>query len=289
MSIRITDYGLDAVAAVNSPSSWINYTAVGTGSTAPSQADTALEAEVARTSSSGGFSGTKQVVQDATGNKLRYEATSYRVFNFTSSYNLTEYGHFTGSSGGNAVFRDLFRQDPNDPNSQAVTISVQNGDQLQIIRTLVIEVPWEEVTTTQVLTVPGGSDISLPGTQTVGIKTSYSGLAELFEYVLWPGATTSRFYLLDPGVDSSRTTGAGSFIVYGSASEDAYVSGSYTRRRRRTFTTAEANQQIGGWAISYSNRYNNYCFKFVIDPNTNFTKSNTHTLEILFDVSWSRG
>jgi len=290
MSIRITDYGLDAVVTVKYPSQLISYTAVGTGSTAPAQSDTALDNEIARTSNDGGFSSSKQTAQDAAGNKLRYEHTSYRVFSFSQAYNLTEYGHFINSNGNSAVFRDLFRQNPNDPNSPPITISVQSGDELQIIRTLILEVPWEEVSTTQVLTVPGGSDLSLPGIQTVGIHAA-SDIEDLFELVLWPGATSKiNVGLLNPGVSVARTQAIDNNILsYTATVRDTYAAGSHQITRRATFPTSQGNAQIAGWALYYKYDYNNSCYKFVIDSGTNFTKSDTHTLELLYNVSWSRG
>jgi len=221
-------------------------------------------------------------------NLLRYERTEYRVFNFNTAYNLTEYGHFTSSSGANAVFRDLLRQDPNDPNSQAITISVQDGDQLQIIRTLTIEVAWEEVADTQTLTVPGGSDITLNGTSTIGVSVQSSNVRDAFYYFLWPGVTNLRAHLLKTGTSSARDVSVnGSYAAYVDHNRDTYVAGTHERTGSATFGTSQGNQELGGWAITYSNRYSKYVYKFVFG--SGFTKDSTHTLTINHKTTWSRG
>jgi len=286
MSVRITDYGMDAVATAYSKESWmISYIAVGTGSAEPSQSDTALEAEVARTNSDGGFSASSSETLDSATSTARSEYTAYRVFDFTSSYNLTEYGHFMVSSGGSAVFRDLFRQDPNDPNSQPVTISVQAGDQLQIIVTVSVVIPWEEVAQTVTFTVPGGTDITLNGTAALGVVASPATIAD----TLWPGYTEGVLMLAKPGESTSRATAINNgYLGISDVTRDSYVAGSYTRRIRGQFGTADGNGDIGGWAVGRDGgRYNDDVFKFILD--TPFTKDSTHILELLLDVSWSRG
>ncbi len=297
MSVRITDYGMDAVAAVDAYRTgdhayfekWHMYTAVGTGSTAPSQADTALVSEVARTSSNGGFARTEEKGTDSTTNTVWFRSTTYRVFNFSSAYNLTEYGHFTSSSGANAVFRDLFRQNPNDPNSAAVTISVQSGDQLQIIKTFELTADWNNLAKTVTLTVPGGTDITLSGVQ--GWGGGYTFLDSMLA-ALWPGHSSGAFASLHGTQTTDRTQAINtSGVVAKNITRDAYAAGTYTRRYRATYSTADANKAWSGWAFvwSTSTSFMNPSFRFVFDTPDSFTKDNTHTLELLLDVSWSRG
>jgi len=297
MSVRITDYGMDAVTSVDSNHSsnyeyfekWHRYTAVGTGSTAPSQSDVALEAEVARTDSTGGFPLEGVAEQDATANRQRYKTTTYRVFDFTSSYNLAEYGHFTSSSGSNAVFRDLFRQDPNDPNSAAITISVQDGDQLQIIKTFIIEIPWEAVAKT--ITITGIGD--LPGTH-VAASVSTGWVRELIR-ALWPGENSSSLVALPlkQAVSTDRTTQLHNSDIGDSVNctKDAYTSGSYTIRLRAKFETSQNNFDWYGWCAGGFNNVNvEYAsIRFITDAHPAFTKADTHTLELVLDTSWARG
>ena len=299
MSVRITNFGLDAVAQVDAGPDyplpyfyrWSQYTAIGTGTTPPDQTDTALANEIARTDSNGGFGYTEQYVRDSTNNKLRAVITEYRVFNFTNSYNLTEFGHFTQSTGANCVFRDLFRQDPNDPNSPPVVISVQSGDQLQIIKTVVIEVPWLETTYSIIITGMAGKD----GNGTHDVVGTAFATADGTETrnaieVLWPGgyfSTTPHGYL-HPITASGQSTARDTAIsVPGgyAMTADAYTNGSYTLTKRYKLTTAQGNGTIYGFACgSGSSGY-----KMFFQNPSSITKESTHTLEMVFQMTWGRG
>ncbi|API81907.1 hypothetical protein G20c_99 [Thermus phage G20c] len=146
----ITDYGLANQKTLN-PKQYINsatyltfgfnYLAVGTGSSEPDPSQTTLTNEVARTSNTGGFTDTENVVYSSTRHAHVWNANLTRQFQFSTSYNLTEFGFFSGSSGANCMYRQLFRTDPNDPNSDPVVVSVQNGDQLRVRYTVSWVVP----------------------------------------------------------------------------------------------------------------------------------------------------
>lgn len=94
-----------------------DYIAIGTGTTAASDTDTALEAEI----TSGG--GERQnatgtiVTTDTTDDTAQFEAT----FNFTSSFAVTEAGLFNASTGGTMLCRKVFD-----------VINVVSGDKLQV-------------------------------------------------------------------------------------------------------------------------------------------------------------
>ena len=307
MSVRITDYGMDQVAAVASsqPSishayfeRWHRYTAIGTGSSTPAQTDVALEAEVARTQDNGGFQRDEVFEADASANVVRFRSTTYRVFNISASYNLTEYGHFINSSGSNAVFRDLFRQDPNDPNSTAITISVQDGDQLQIIKTFIIEIPWTEETKT--VTISGIGDVA--GTQVFGVSSNADIYLRYTFTSLWPGETSyQRAWWFDGPVTAGRADELPSSSLgdipndsdWVNGTADPYTPGSHIRRKRFKWETSEGNTEWYGWCFGgydlYSNTPRRASFRFIFDTQPGFTKADTHTLEIWLDVSWARG
>ncbi|ABU97054.2 virion structural protein [Thermus phage P74-26] len=146
----ITDYGLENQKTltprpyINGSYYWtygFNYLAVGTGSNEPDPTQTTLTNEVARTSNTGGFTDTHSVTYDNVRNAHVWTANLTRQFQFSTSYNLTEFGFFSGNSGANCMYRQLFRTDPNDPNSDPVVVSVQNGDQLRVRYTVSWVVP----------------------------------------------------------------------------------------------------------------------------------------------------
>ncbi len=305
MSVRITNFGLDAVAQVDSAYSsspsfpyfykWSRYTAIGTGTTPPAQTDTALANEIARTDSNGGFGATEQYVRDSTNNKLRAVIKEYRVFNFTNSYNLTEFGHFTQSTGANCVFRDLFRQDPNDPNSTPVVISVQSEDQLQIIKTVVIEAPWLETTYSIIITGMAGKDGN--GTHDV-VGTAFAttdGYVDAAIRVLWSGGYASGVHgYLQPITTSGQSTARDTSInVPGgyAMTADAYTNGSYTRTKRYKLTTAQGNGTIYGFAVVTFSASGTatHGYKMFFQNPSSITKASTHTLEMVFQMTWGRG
>lgn len=305
MSVRITNFGLDACASTTAGTSslyfgpWHQYSAVGTGSANPAQSDTALAAEVMRTSSSGGFPTSGSATRDGATNKLRYTVTSYRVFNFTASYNLTEFGHFTGSSGANCVYRDLFRQDPNNPNSLPVVISVQSGDQLQLIRALTVTCDWLTTSKSFVITGTSGNDSNgtHAGDATAFCNSDASVLGVLV--ALWPGGSEggAQYAYLhclmganSNGRDTSVSSSGGAAAAL---TADTYTNGSYERTKRVTFSTSQANVTMTGWAVtsdvSVPSVAINTGYKFVLTNPASFTKDSLHTLTLVFRMTWARG
>lgn len=303
MSVRITNFGLDAVAQVDAAGipgypyfyKWSRFTAIGTGTTLPAQTDTALANEIARTERNGGFRATEQYVRDSANNKLRAVITEYRVFDFTNSYNLTEFGHFTRSTGANCVFRDLFRQDPNNPNSPPVVISVQSGDQLQIIKTVVIEVPWLETTYSIIITGMAGKDGN--GTHDV-VGTAFTASGDYVRDVirlLWPGGFSDNFHgYLHPITTSGQSTARDTSVRVSAGyamKADTYTNGSYTRTKRYKFTASEENGTIYGFVINPfdSGSHSIYGYKMLFLNPSSITKDSMHTLEMVFRMTWGRG
>ena len=91
---------------------YFDYIAIGTGTTAPSASDTALEGEVAR-----GSADRSRVTTSVTNDTAQFVYT----FTFDSSYAITESGVFDADSGGNMLCRQTFSE-----------INVASGDSLQI-------------------------------------------------------------------------------------------------------------------------------------------------------------
>jgi len=87
-----------------------SYMAIGTGTTAETLNDTALQSEVYRVGFLSGYPS-----RDLTNFRITYRSQ----FNITASYNISEIGLFTASSGGNMFNRKTFG-----------AIPVANGDTL---------------------------------------------------------------------------------------------------------------------------------------------------------------
>lgn len=291
MSVRITNFGLNAVATtapvvtgLANFESWIWFSAIGTGTTAPAQTDTALVAETARVETTGGFAPSNTFARDTVANRLRLTHTSRRVFAFTASFNLTEFGHFTSATGANCVFRDLFRTTPNDPNSAPVVISVVSGQELHIIRTLVIEVPWQSVSKSFTIT-----NLGLHTGNATAFATTDANVDVALRDI-WP-STMPQCVVAHGTVSGDRGTnlgGAGHASV--STTLLAYTAGSFNRVKRALFGTGAGNFLITGIAISsyIIHRGEDHGYKFVLTTPANIDKRSTHSLELDFRSEWSR-
>lgn len=304
--MRITNYGLDAVALVSSANNtyygypyfylWSRYTAIGTGTTAPGQSDLSLASEVARTDNAGGFPYQESIVADPTENKVRYIATEYRVFNFTASYNLTEYGHFTDASGANCVYRDLFRQDPNDPNSLPVVITVLPGEQLQIVKTVIIEASWQPTTYSIVITgMPGKDGAGTHDVSATVFADSGYGVAALHALRTFWAYSAPAIGAAMGAISPNRDTGISAIYAYPHATVTAepYSMGTYTRDFVAEFPTSQANGEIYGFVVySATVNYGSSTvggYKLVFTNPSTITKASTHKLKIVFRVTWGRG
>src|SRR5690606_11810156 len=124
----ITNAGLDALAGGTGISSLINYLAVGTGSSEPNYTDTTLNAEVARTNSTGGFADSDAMV--GSGDLVEYwRRIRTRVFGQNEANgNLAELGFFSAAQGGTMWNRQLFRDELGNPTA----ITKTNEDQLRV-------------------------------------------------------------------------------------------------------------------------------------------------------------
>jgi len=116
----ITNVGKAQVAGlingvVTSP---FRYVAIGTGTTAPSASDTALETEIARKAGS-----TSRATTNVSNDTAVVEATFSSADGLTGSSNVAEAGLFDATSGGNMLARQTF---------SAIPVNWDGGDTLTI-------------------------------------------------------------------------------------------------------------------------------------------------------------
>ena len=288
----ITNFGLDewGTRGVSTGTPhyrwWRNQFAVGTGTGEPDEADTSLDTEVARTSSSGGFSGEEDTVgtRDGTAEEIRSVDTIVRVHEFTSAHNLTEFG-FSPTSGGSLVIRELFRDESGTP----IVITVSDGEQLKMTHELTLTSTWA-IDTNASFEIDGFGTVT--GDAVHGAIND--GTAELLQRdPLHPTRSGSDVQIhalsSDLTPNKSESIHSSDIEAGGSSSLDAYVTGTHKRIKRRTFTTAQANINQWGWIVTHSgstasaSRY----VAFHKDSPA-LEKQDTHELEIEFEVSWAR-
>lgn len=268
----------------------LSHFAVGTGSAEPEVTDTALDNELARTTTVVGSPGTARPSNGV------YELSIEREFDFgVGNGNLTEFGFSTGVSA-DILVRELFRNEGGDP----IVITKTSSFKLRIKYTLTLTL--SPVTMTEAgFTITGigavEGDHMLFGGGTGGFGGDIMDLQMFLALARGGAFTTSAAAGLGAGVSvtapSVYTTPAGVGTDGNRASAgtfSSYSAGSYERtltsavwdvtRGNVTIRTLGANTPHGpglAWA-------------FVLDVGDAFTKDNLHQLTIdnLLTVAWDR-
>lgn len=299
----ILNTGLDAACTIRGTSQpqqqypyfgqFVRYAAIGTGSTEPSPTDTTLAAQVgARTDNRGGFDNAETGGFDPSTNTVWAESTFTRVFNITSNVNATEWG-LAPATTGNLAVRELFRADPTDNNSSPITLTLEDGDQLQLVVTLRVEAAWEYETKSFVITGTAGNDTNGThegnATVTAGANMASSSAINALANV-WPGqgadASVRIHYLLtsQAGLQKDESI-PGSPVTYGTSVAAPYVAGTYYRDWTVTFGTSEANGDHYAW-IAGSSR--NSGLRFILTDPPYLTKASSHRLTLTVRKSIAR-
>lgn len=313
----IPNAGLDNIAAYQpwqslsgstpdgSGSQWLAYAAISEDSSEPTASDTNIGPEVMRTNSTGGFSRSATAIRDTDANRLGVSIERAYVFEIDGNYNVAKYGYVPLSAAGNFSWIDLFREDPNDPGSDPVTLTLVPGDQLQLWQTLTITVPWSVDLEQFIITGTVGNDGAGTHDAYCGFYSASAtlttvnndGLADMIRTTFWPADSNIFAVATAQAASTARdqsvaSSGAGSSVTAAAVVAE-YVSGTYYRDKLFTFTTAQGNMSITGIAFgrfstSMSVAASNG-FKIVFDDPATFEKDNLHALTLTFRVSWAEG
>lgn len=278
------------------------YAAFGTGSTEPSATDTTLDNQVgSRSNNTGGFTVSNDAGLDANTNTIWYEVTFPRVLAITSNVNATEWGLASGATGNLSV-RDLFRADPNDPESSPITLTLEDGDQLQLWVTLRVEAAWEMQPASFVITGTAGNDTN--GTHD-GFASVTSGASSALGQIggalaaAWPGGAHNSgaapngyvWRITDDPTEvpvNGNVTGSG----IGTFAQLAYSAGTYYRDYTVTVPTSDGNGDHYGWnAGSHAGGGQGSAsagYRFVLEDPPILTKTSTHRLTLTLRKHISR-
>lgn len=272
---------------------WVQYACFGTGSSTPDPTDIALDAQVgARTNDRGGFDNTEGFGLDDGLDIMWYEVTFIRVFNIGSNVNATEWG-LAATSGGNLSVRDLFRADPNDPMSSPITLTLESGDQLQLVVTVRVQADWEYASKSFVISGAPGHDAN--GTYdgnaalTPGAGSSITAVRMTLR-AAWPGGSdtgasrgayvTAR--MSDQSTQAKDQDLTGSQVAATTVAE-TYTPGDYYRDYTCTWSTGQANAAIYGFdtinAASGSGHVGRG-FRFLFTNPATLVKTSSHRLSI---------
>jgi hypothetical protein len=275
-----------AVAKLSNFASFLSHFAVGTGSSVPDVTDTALDSELARTTTQV----TSTVTRTANG---VYDLTLEREFDFAvGNGNLTEFGFSYGASSDMLV-RELFRDGGGNP----ITITKTSDYKLRIKYTLTISLLPVSNQTNNIV-IAGIGPVAAVVTYRGG--TSGSGDLDLFSHVATGAAfTTSTNAATGMKVTASNNMGT-SYVAKGSGGANAdrasvvnYAAYNNDHQRRIetvSWPTNRANIQWHGVSVGGNVNFGNDAWCFVLDPGDRFTKDSLHTLTLddILTVSWAR-
>ena len=303
----ITDQGLDVFATPGSEDSTAGarsiltssglraFLHVGTGSTAPAEADTTLDNEVQRAASNGGFGDGSRSIAFVDAEKLHRETILVRrAVTMTADRNLTEFG-FSHANNADVNIRELFRDSGGTP----VTISLLDGKIIRVDHTLFLEIPAPDGG------IAGQFDLeeydvgnNLIGSTTydyfMAARCNYAGGFQTRMFASCNPATTGNqrphIGVLNQSQGTQQDTFPSNILNanYNSSrgSWDAYSLGSYESVIRHTFTPAEANGTKHGLVMTTSGGMAG--FMAVLDDPATFDKVDTDELRIALKVSWGR-
>jgi hypothetical protein len=268
----ITDAGLNALAGGTVINNLIQYLAVGTGSATPAVTDTALQAEIARTNSNGGFGDVD--TSNGSGDSLVYlSRVRTRVFmEDQANGNLAELGFFNQATGGTLWNRQLFLDELGNP----TVITKTSEDQLRVQYEYRIYPPFNDVT--QNLTIAGNpTDITIR----VALVTN-SGFWNLNNL----GGTNFNSRISETATLVGRSAGFQGSTA-GTSSVQPYTTGTFFREIKRTYSPSEANfatginyMEFGAGASSAG------AWQMVFSPK--IPKTNTQRLEVMHRITYNR-
>jgi hypothetical protein len=280
----IVNGGLDLLGSNSTSlsSTFLNYIAVGTGSTAPANTDAGLVSETGvRTNSNGGFA-------DVTGfgpaNAYAFLQHTRLFTEAQSNGNLTELGFFTASTSGTMWMRQLFKDGTGTPTTVVKTAS----DQLKIIYEMRIYPPSADVVNT----------ITISGTlytythRAANIGASPWSFASMFQasknLFAW---SSSEFDDAYETATLGTTAGApsGTNATADSLSFSTYSAGNYYRDKTSKWEPATGNfgTGIGATTVNIFNTGARVPM-FQTSWSPKFTKDNTKRLTLVTRLSWAR-
>lgn len=271
----ITNVGLDNLTNSFLFDSGVNYCAVGTGATAPSNADTGLVAEVAgRTNNNSGIATALSYVA---GSPDYHKMVVTRLFTETQANgNLTEIGFFSASAGGTMFSRQLFKDGTGTP----TTIDKTSNDQLRITYEIRCYPPTADTVTAGAVISGANYDITA---REIGVggstgnnffgSSSTSWSPKAFNSTLTSVASASASAL------PTRTGSKPSATNCDSNAIAAYVNGSFVLDRTTIWNTPTANFTI---LSIYHNDAHGLGF------NPGLPKDNTKKLTLNTRLTWGR-
>lgn len=267
----ITDNGLDRMG---NNADWLTWCQVGTGSTAPSAADTALVSRLAGTS----IKAFNEFGAVSTAPYYTFRRNTYRFAEGAAAGNLSEVS-IGWASTGSVYSRELIRDNMGSP----TTITVLSDEVLDVVYECRQYAP--SVDTESVINL-GGVDYDFIGRACNAASTSSNDGWQIAtngtSAGTVPGTSLQLAYNGTIGAANSSPTGISGPAT--SATAATYSSGTLQRDWTITWSNAQGNLAGGISAIRTKCGIGSYQFGFT----PSIPKDNTKVLSLTFRHSWSR-
>ena len=282
----ITDVGLNALGSALTIEQLVNsYIEVGTGSTAPANADTGLVAPVSpRTNSNGGIT---EVAGSGSGYAYWYRRI-VRVFTEAQvNGNLTEFGLFSASTAGTMWCRQLFKDGLGDP----TTITKTSLDQLKITYEIRGYSPTVDTTGTVTLNSVNydwTSRAANIATSAAWGATAGGGVLKAFGGGNWSNGSLVAYDSHTLGTTSQGIQGSSTSAENDTFSAAAYTTDTFYRDLTGIWSPSIANfgAGIGGYEMRFMSTASARGFQTVFSAF--IPKDNTMRLTLVSRVSWGR-
>jgi len=289
----ITDAGLDRIGAnvgmngIVFNTGGTNYCGVGTGSTAPANADTTLVTEVAPASSN------RTLDNGGIANAYAYVSgppdyhSGVRTFLFLEAQgngNLTEIGIFSAVTGGSMWMRQLLKDGGGTP----TTVVKTSSDQLRVTYELRVQPLQSDVSISRTISaVSYNITIRARNASAVGTWGSDLNGGALESFGLF-GTNAQMCMALETTTLGARTAEpSGSQVSATSIAWAAYGGATYYRDMTAIFDPGIANFAGGiGSIVFYETGNGDQLFQASFSPA--FTKDATKRLTLVIRISWTR-
>jgi hypothetical protein len=271
----ITNAGLNALGSGTRIDDLIQYLAVGTGSNTPSFTDTALQAEIARTNSNGGFADVNTA--NGSGDTLVYwSRVLTRVFTESQANgNLAELGFFNQATGGTLWNRQLFLDELGNP----TVITKTNEDQLRVQYEYRIYPPMadnvQNIVINGVDTIVTSRPAQVANVSLWGSTGAMRNLGATLSATTWASETAT----LIGRSGGTQGTSAGSNVY------QAYTPGTFYREVQTTLGPSQANFATGLQYLAIS-VFGSCYYQMVFNPK--IPKTDTQRLEIMHRITFNR-
>lgn len=272
----ITNAALDAMGGTLNPTNMTAYFGVGTGATAPANADTTLQTPL-------GTRVASSTLSSGSGPSYAYwfKKLQFTFLEANANGTLTEIGGFSANAGGTMWTRQLFKDGSGTPTA----ITKTSSDQLQVTYEMRLYSPTADVTGTLVINSTNYPYTIRAADITSATRWGDSGPLANFN----AGSTASTAQAIETntlGTTSGVPGGAVTNSTSGAFS--AYVAGSYTRDVTYIWDPGVANYATGIGSLLYG-APNNVCNPpFQIGFTTKIPKDATKRFTLVARLAWGR-